>query len=810
MARQNQAKIEFKAVTSEFTNGIRGVNSSLKTMQNELKLNSAQLKGNGEDASLLTQRQQILQRQYDATTQKIELTQRSLEEAKRLLGENSTEYRNLENSLLRARTAQQNIQNELNQTSRRLEDLENSANDAEQDVESLSRELNDLGDSASNSEGGFTTLKGAISTFAGNVLTSAVSKIGELSSQLLELNEETKEFRMNIAKLDGSTSQYGYSTEFTNKKMKELYGYFQDDQVAVNTISNLQGMGLTEKELNNTLSASIAVWTAYGDSIPIEGLTESVNETAQVGKVTGSLADALNWAGISEDDFNKRLEKCNSTKERAQLITDTLNGAYGKSKETYDKNTESLRKNNEANYELIDAQARLGEAIEPVDTAITNLKASALEAIEPVIKQVANGINGLIKAFNGLPQEAKTTIVAVTAIATGIVVLIGVAGAISSAWGVITGIFSAGINVFAGVGGAIAAISPPILIAVGVIGALIAIGIALYKNWDTIKVKATEIWNNISNTVSNAWNGIKTKATEIWTGIKNVIVNIWEGIKTVFSTVLEVVKVCITTYFNFYKTIINTALNVIKTVVTSIWNGIKTVFTTVLNVIKTVITTYFNFYKTIINTALNVIKTVVTSIWNGIKTVFTTVLNGIKTIITMQFNAYKTAISNIINATKGVITKVWNGIKSVISTVCSGITNIVSNKFNSIKNTISNIMNGAKNIVSNALNKIEGFFSNCHLSLPKIKVPSFSITGKLSINPPSVPHIGVTWKYLAQGGILTNPTLFGMSGNTGLVGGEKGPKLLGHYKETYRKNKFVNSVKAKLNNIEKISGQIAS
>ena len=736
MARQNQAKIEFKAVTSEFTNGIRGVNSSLKTMQNELKLNSAQLKGNGEDASLLTQRQQILQRQYDATTQKIELTQRSLEEAKRLLGENSTEYRNLENSLLRARTAQQNIQNELNQTSRRLEDLENSANDAEQDVESLSRELNDLGDSASNSEGGFTTLKGAISTFAGNVLTSAVSKIGELSSQLLELNEETKEFRMNIAKLDGSTSQYGYSTEFTNKKMKELYGYFQDDQVAVNTISNLQGMGLTEKELNNTLSASIAVWTAYGDSIPIEGLTESVNETAQVGKVTGSLADALNWAGISEDDFNKRLEKCNSTKERAQLITDTLNGAYGKSKETYDKNTESLRKNNEANYELIDAQARLGEAIEPVDTAITNLKASALEAIEPVIKQVANGINGLIKAFNGLPQEAKTTIVAVTAIATGIVVLIGVAGAISSAWGVITGIFSAGINVFAGVGGAIAAISPPILIAVGVIGALIAIGIALYKNWDTIKVKATEIW----------------------TGIKNVIVNIWEGIKTVFSTVLEVVKVCITTYFNFYKTIINTALNVIKTVVTSIWNGIKTVFTTVLN--------------------------------------------GIKTIITMQFNAYKTAISNIINATKGVITKVWNGIKSVISTVCSGITNIVSNKFNSIKNTISNIMNGAKNIVSNALNKIKGFFSNCHLSLPKVKIPTFSISGKLSLNPPSVPKINVGWKYLAKGGILTNPTLFGMSGNTGLIGGEKGHEAVLPLDNFYN---YLDSKLQKMNNAQEIN-----
>ena len=675
MARQNQAKIEFKAVTSEFTNGIRGVNSSLKTMQNELKLNSAQLKGNGEDASLLTQRQQILQRQYDATTQKIELTQRSLEEAKRLLGENSTEYRNLENSLLRARTAQQNIQNELNQTSRRLEDLENSANDAEQDVESLSRELDDLGDSASNSEGGFTTLKGAISTFAGNVLTSAVSKIGELSSQLLELNEETKEFRMNIAKLDGSTSQYGYSTEFTNKKMKELYGYFQDDQVAVNTISNLQGMGLSEKELNSTLSASIAVWTAYGDSIPIEGLTESVNETAQVGKVTGSLADALNWAGISEDDFNKRLEKCNSTKERAQLITDTLNGAYGKSKETYDKNTESLRKNNEANYELIDAQARLGEAIEPVDTAITNLKASALEAIEPVIKQVANGINGLIKAFNGLPQEAKTTIVAVTAIATGIVVLIGVAGAISSAWGIITGIFSAGISVFAGVGGAIAAISPPILIAVGVIGGLIAIGVALYKNWDIIKAKASQIWNNVKATVSNACSTVSNK-----------------------------------------------------------------------------------------------------------------------------FNSLKSSIQNIMNNIKATMSNIWNSIKSTVSNICGSITSVVSSKFNLVKTTISNVINGAKTIVQNGLSKIKGFFSNCHLSLPKIKLPHFSISGKFSLNPISVPKISVSW--YKNGGIMTQPTIFGARNNTLLAGGEAGPEAVLPLDNFYS---YLDSKLREINNTQEIN-----
>ena len=183
-------------------------------------------------------------------------------------------------------------------------------------------------------------------------------------------------------------------------------------------------------------------------------------------------------------------------------------------------------------------------------------------------------------------------------------------------------------------------------------------------------------------------------------------------------------------------------------------------------------------YKTVIITVLNVIKTVISTIWNGIKSVFSTVLNGIKTVVTAQFNAYKSTINSILNGIKSVVTSVWNAIKGVFSNVLGSIGSVVSNKFNSVKNTISNVMNSAKNIVSNALNKIKGFFSGCHLSLPRVKVPSFSISGKLSLNPPSVPHISVNWRYLAKGGILTNPTLFGMSGNTGLIGGEAGHEAI--------------------------------
>lgn len=429
-----------------------------------------------------------------------------------------------------------------------------------------------------------------------------------------------------------------------------------------------------------------------------------------------------------------------------------------------------------------------GGSMEKLKSSVDVLVYSLGQALAPTIQKVVDFLQGLVDKFNSLSPAQQDIIVKIGLVVAALGPLLMITGKLMSAVGSIltaapqiAGAMTKLSGLAKGLTGALGGIAPVLKI-IGGIGMVIGGAIMAVKNF-------VDMFKNGFSVIKSILMGVGIAIAAVGAvllGAPAAVAAIVAAIVFVVANLVVLIKEHWTEIVTFVKGV----WNEMKAMAKETWEGIKNTISGILTGIKTGVTNAWNAVKTATETIFNAIKTFITTIWNGIKTVVTTVVNGVKTAVSTAWNAVKTTTSNIFNGIKNTVTTIWNGIRTAVTTAVSGIKtgisnglnaakNTVTNILNGIKNAFSNVWNGAKNIVSGAIEKIKGMM-NFHWSLPKLKLPHFSISGKFSLDPPSIPHIGVEWyrKAMGDGMILNSPTIFGAAGGKLLGGGEAGAEAI--------------------------------
>lgn len=382
MAKEEQIKTSIDLTgEKEYRAACTNINSSLREIGSEMKLTTAEFADNADSVEALTAKQKLLQKQFDEQAKKAEAAEKALKKMR-------------DNGIEPTNPAYQKMQTNLNNTKADMVKIQKEIDDTSKKLKSSKVDWESAGETV-----------GKAGKAIGAACAAMGAAIAAAGAAFFGLAEETREARENMGKLETSFTTAGHSAEDAKNTYTELYGVLGDDGQATEAAAHLAKLTTNEKELSDWTNVCTGVYATFGDSLPIEGLTEAANETAKTGSITGNLADALNWAGVSEDDFQASLDACTSEQERQALITSTLNGLYSEAADKYREVNGDIIDAQKATANLNSAMAALGAIAEPIITKLKQLAAELLQEITPFVELIGKGLTGALSGAESAAED---------------------------------------------------------------------------------------------------------------------------------------------------------------------------------------------------------------------------------------------------------------------------------------------------------------------------------------------------------------------------------------------------------------------
>lgn len=584
--------------------------------------------------------------------------------------------------------------------------------------------------------------------------------------------DKTNELGDNLSEYAGKFAQAGYSAseyfQLLDNGLKN--GAYNLDKVndAINEVTTRLVDGTIGDSIGSFSTKTQELFTSWqnGGATQKEVIDSIV---ADIGSCTNQ-QEALNLAALAfgtmaEDGNLKFITSLTS-------VGNTYDSVSGSAQNMFDQTTTPMQEMESNTRKLQQALVPLGEKI-----------AELANAILPPLVAVITTIGGW---FEKLPGPVQNFVIILGALLVAFTTLTPVIAAMSVAVGAL--------NI---------SLLPIIAIIAAVAAAIVGI-IAIVQNWGAITEWFGNLWTTICNGIGQMVESLKQWFSGLWTHLQSV----WNGICNVVQTAVMLLGSILQAAFDIITLPFRLIWENCKEAVTAAWNGIKSVVSSAINAVSSVISSVMNTIRTVISTVWTAISTNVSNAVNSIKNVVTSVFNAVKSVASSVWNSIKSVIGSVVDGIKSKVSSVFNALKSTVSSVFNGIKSVATSVWNGIKSAITTPIEAAKNKVKSVVDAIKGFFSGMKLSLPHIKLPHFKVSGKLSISPPSVPHLSIDW--YKEGGIMARPTVFGMNGSSLMAGGEAGQEAILPLAGFYKNLESILSDRLDMSGMEKYLAVIAA
>lgn len=667
------ANSEFKAASSgmdDWTKSTEGLTAKVKQLDTVLKMQKAKLAG--------------LEAEYEKVAKE--------------QGEGSEAARRLRVQLNNQKSVVNKTQKEFDNYSDILEKAEDGTIDLEKATFNAKGEIKQMGDSANDAGGKLDGIKGIAKGLVGGIAAIGAAAAGAVAS-FLSLASSTRETRENMNKLETGFTAAGHSAEAAQSTYKELYGVLGDEGQATEAAAHLAQLAKSEQDLSKWTNIAAGVYATFGASLPIENLTEASNETAKTGKITGGLADALNWAGVSEEEFQSKLDGCTNEQERQALITETLNGLYSEQSSKFKELNGDIIAAREADAALAQSMAELGAIAEPIMTTLKVLAVDLLNAIKPFVELIgtglkgaldgsagastmlAEGIGGLIDTLVGKVNEMLPTVLNI------IVQLIPqIANTILNS---LPQILEALIQVITGVINMLAETLPQILIKIAEMLPLLI---------EQIIASLPQILEALISLVQGIVDALPTIITTLINALPSLI-------QAIIDFIIQAIPMLIDAAIQLLMSIVEAIPVIIEALITNLPKIINTIIDGLLDALPLLLQAAIDLLMAIIDALPTIITLLVQEVPKIVSTIINTLLSRLPDLIQGAIQLFM----GIIEAIPQIVVEIVKNIPQIIKAIVGGLKEGKSQMKDAGLNLLKGIWDGIKNGAKWLKDKITGF-----------------------------------------------------------------------------------------------------